>query len=678
MATGDTAPPPLSIPPPQIEPLSDDDGSSPLSDVEDKDEDPDDLHDEENLTNNERDDLGFPDNQSDANDTEAETERLYDTPQQTTRHKDVVLDQSADATVYERTPSKLRQEAKAASRDSDHQDTPLSDDDISMASSPPTQATKMPAKLPSPTLDILAEAAATQEAESRKRKRSLPTETTETHHHQRKRAASLPDPDQAAVDGDGTMRDKDDPSLNTNSGDHSADEAIHTTAGDDEPEPEEPVQQAQPEHHPSARKQTRSSSKRLKGVDEVAEVDMPTGESLDGTVPEEDEAHTGEDEHMEVDVDEEAEAAAKNEEERMARSLATSLDRDTDSTAIVERKRAAFEQLSGIEKRFATFREKLYEERLEQLNREEAMLRSNNPTHPDYLAMMRCVDARRDEKLRIADRELELKIEASERWAVARRAQIHSQFFQAVRESRERILAELGQHWYDIQHERRKNANNVPEYGIRFPKSPNQRIRDALSYNREVSILSGIAKYEGMPAAPDMQGASSQELDDDFDAINRNRNHAPRHTIHRPIYADYGGVPLGEALGPAGAQFLEQTPWANPNHPSNAHLLQRQHANQHTGQHDPHALSALSGASAEPRRASNQPNPFAISSDSQPFNGHAKPSKSTPRQPTTSPEVTRAASLLEQTRALGRGAVTPSTSENSHPRSYPGATAVSS
>lgn len=154
------------------------------------------------------------------------------------------------------------------------------------------------------------------------------------------------------------------------------------------------------------------------------------------------------------------------------------------------------------------------------------MLRSDNPTHPDYLAMMHCVNARRDERLRIADRELEFKIEAAERWAVARRSQVHSQFFQAIRESRERILAELGQHWYDIQHERRKNANNVPEYGIRFPKNPAQRIRNALSYNREVSILSGIAKYEGMPAAPDMQGASSQELEDDFDAINVSRQNA--------------------------------------------------------------------------------------------------------------------------------------------------------
>ncbi|KAJ8115442.1 hypothetical protein ONZ43_g4666 [Nemania bipapillata] len=517
MATGDTAPPPLSIPPPQIEPLSDDDGSSPLSDVEDKEEDPDELPDDNHLNdnnndnntinnsnsnnNNENDDFSFPDNQSDANDTEAETERLYDTPQQTTRHKDVVLNQSADATVYERTPTKLRQRAKVAARSNEHQATPLSDDDISMASSPPIPPIESPEKLQPPTLDILAQVAATQEAESKKRKRSsFRNEAPEPDHPPRKRTDSIPAADQAVVDGDATMVEEDDPSLNLNSGEHSIDEVVDTAAGDDEPERDEPVQPVQSDHI-NVKKQTRSSSRKLKGTDEIVEADVPAGESVDGTAPEEDGAHTGEDEHMEVDVDEEAEAAQKNEEE-------------------LERKRAAFEQLSGIEKRFATFREKLYEERLEQLNKEEAMLRSNSPTHPEYLAMMQCVNARRDERIRVADRELELKIEASERWAVARRAQIHSQFFQAVRESRETILAELGQHWYDIQHERRKNANNVPEYGIRFPKSQAQRLRDALSYNREVSILSGIAKHEGMPAAPDMRGASLQEMEDDFDAIN--------------------------------------------------------------------------------------------------------------------------------------------------------------
>lgn len=538
MATGDTAPPPLSIPPPQIEPLSDDDGSSPLSDVEDKDEDLEDLHAGEHLVSNENDDVSFPGNQSDANDTEAETERLYDTPQRTTRHKDIVLDRLANPTMFERTPSKLRLGVRALARRNGDQDVPMSPDDASMASSPPAQPIESPEKLQSPTLDILAAAAATQEAESRKRKRSsLPTEAPEADRPTRKRTDSISAADHAAVNGDVTMVDEDDPSLHPNSGEHSADEGIDTMAGEDEPEPDEPVQEARSDHNTNVRKQTRSSSRKFKSTDETAEADVPTGESLDGTGPEDEETRTGEDEHIEADVDEEAEAAQKNEEERMARSQANPMDRDTDSIPTVERKKAAYEQLGGIEKRFAAFREKLvpdihawavfganrfcrlYEERLEQLNKEEAMLRSDNPTHPDYLAMMKCVDARRDERLRIADRELELNIESLERRAVAQRAQIHSQFYQAVRESRERTLAELGQHWYDIQHERRKNANNIPEYGIRFPQSQTQRIRDALAYNREVSILAGIAKHEGMPAAPEMQGATAQELEDDFDAI---------------------------------------------------------------------------------------------------------------------------------------------------------------
>jgi hypothetical protein len=359
MATGDTAPPPLSIPPPQIEPLSDDDGSSPLSDVEDKDEDADELREEDRLTYNGNDDLSLADNQSDGNDTEAETERLYDTPQQTTRHKDVVLDRSVNAIVYERTPSKLRQEAKAVGGIDHTESTPLSDDDVSMASSPPAQPTEFQEKLQSPTLDILAQVAAIQEAENRKRKRSsLPTEATEVDQPPRKRTDSLNTADPATVDGDATMVDEDEPFLNTISGEHSADEGIDATATEGEAEPDEPIPQAQSDHDTNVRKQTRSSSKKLKDAEETAETDAPTGESLNGTNPEEDDAHTGEDEQMEVDIDEEAEAVQKNEEERMTRTFATSLDRGTDTTAAVERKRAAFEQLGGIEKRFSAFRDK--------------------------------------------------------------------------------------------------------------------------------------------------------------------------------------------------------------------------------------------------------------------------------------------------------------------------------
>ncbi|KAI1379559.1 Sds3-like-domain-containing protein [Hypoxylon crocopeplum] len=626
MATGDTAPAPLTIPPPPIEPLSDDDGSSPLSDVEDKDPDPEDLHGLHGATPINRDeDVSSADDLSDANDTEAETERLYDTPRNPTRHKDVILNPSIDDRSYERTPSKLRRHNRRTRESKNEDDGPPSEEDLSIASSPPAQETKTPKRAQSPILDILVEAVG-KEAESRKRKRSsMPVENSEIAQLPRKRTGSVPAPSRQDLDGDTPMADEEDHSLSTNSNEHSADEAITTVVGEDDVD--QHAHGAQSDQEVITKKQTRSGSKKLKAAEQPIEADELLDEATGAMVPEEDGAHAGEDDQ--ADVDEEAEAAHKNEEE-------------------LERKKVAYEQLAAIEKRFATFRDRLYEERLEQLNQEEAMLRSETPTHPEYLAMMQCVDARKGERLRVANRELELNTEALERWAVARRAQIHSQFFQSVRESRETILAELGQQWYDIQHERRKQANNIPEFGLRFPADPTQRVRNAISYNKEVSILSGIAKYEGMPAAPEMKGASMQDLEDDFEAMNRNRQPVPRQQVHRPTFVDYGGLPFGQSLGPAGEQFIEQTPWANPNHPSNAHLLQRQQSVQ---QEVHMANSPLPAAPSGPKRHLHQPHPFSNGSTSQPSNGPTKGQKSAPRQPSTSPEVTRAASLLEQTKA---------------------------
>ncbi|KAI5865162.1 Sds3-like-domain-containing protein [Durotheca rogersii] len=624
MATGDTAPAPLTIPPPPIEPLSDDDGSSPLSDVEDKDPDPDDLHGLHAATPHGRDEAASSaDDFSDANDTEAETERLYDTPRNPTRHTDVDLSKSvADGQVYKRTPSKLRQRHRRVREPKDEDDGPLSEEDVSMASSPPVQEIKTPKTRQSPTLDVLVEVVS-KEVETRKRKRSsMPTEKAEPAQPLQTRTSSAPAINRRDVDGDTAMVDDGDPSLTANSGEHSPDETTHPAVGEEDGD-DRPRVRHSADRAATPKKHTRSGSKKLKATEKPVEMDEPPEEAA---APEEDGAHTGEDEQVEADVGEEAEAAHKNEEE-------------------LERKKAAFEQLGQIEKRFATFRDRLYEERLEQLNQEEAMLRSENPTHPEYLAMMKCIDSRRDERVRVANRELELSVEALERWAVAKRSQVHSQFFQSIRESRERILAELGQQWYDIQHERRKQANNVPEFGLRFPTSPTERIRSALAYNKEVSILSGIAKYEGMPAAPEMKGATMQELDDDLEAMNRSRQPALRQHMPRPNYVDYGGLPFGQSLGPAGEQFIEQTPWANPNHPSNARLLQRQHSAPHEGP----PQGALPGTSS--KRHSHPAHPIPNGPTTQPFNGHVKAPKNAPRQASTSPEVTRAANLLEQTKA---------------------------
>lgn len=132
--------------------------------------------------------------------------------------------------------------------------------------------------------------------------------------------------------------------------------------------------------------------------------------------------------------------------------------------------------------------------------------------------MKQCVDDRFHARVAQADRQYELQQESHKRIGRAHRAQIWSQFFQSVREVREKYLSSLNQTWYETQTARR-NAHSLPDRVILFPKDPTQRTRNAMAYNAEVSALASVAKYEGFPAAPDMKGATASEIEDDFDSI---------------------------------------------------------------------------------------------------------------------------------------------------------------
>lgn len=160
----------------------------------------------------------------------------------------------------------------------------------------------------------------------------------------------------------------------------------------------------------------------------------------------------------------------------------------------------------------------LYKDRLQHLEDEEQSLISADPSHPEFLNMKRCLDDRLEQKLKEIRTEHEFRIQAHERRAVAQRAQAWSQFFQAIREKREQTLEALNREWYDVQSSRRR-AHSMPDCVLLFPKDATQRVRNAVAYNSEVSTLSGLAKYEGFPAGPEMRGASAAELEDDFAAM---------------------------------------------------------------------------------------------------------------------------------------------------------------
>ncbi|KAK0731297.1 Sds3-like-domain-containing protein [Lasiosphaeris hirsuta] len=652
MATGDTAPPlALSSSPPPLLDNSPSNLSSPLSDVEDKDPGHEgmdiDTHENspahpgtpkrngrrggEDSDADEESDDDSKLSEMDVNDSEAETERLYDTPPKNGVSRDMlnILSEVGNrqfvdrrARAFERSPSKLQQqlqaELAAANPPSDNDSLSDADDgeddDASLASSEPEPDSAKDQRLRSPTQTkkpqetiATTESAATQLArqdsqESRKRKRPSLAEQSEAEQPLRKRTGSI-----AALEADFSANDAavaDDESLSTN-----PQSVTHTGEEDNNDEadvaskkeaPVESVESVEEDKIETTRskKAKRNATKKRKSkspdestgqVTEEAHDDPP--DDADGDHATGDHTHQVEDEHT-GDADEEAEVAHKNEEE-------------------LERKKAAWEELTAIEKQFSNFRERLYQERLEQLNREEALLTCENPTHPEYVAMLQCIEERRNERIRVSTLELQLNLQVLNNRAVAERAQMMTQFYQGVREARERVLEELGQEWYEIQQERRRYANTIPDYGIRFPATKTQTIKQAVAYNKEVSILSGFAKHVGFPAAPPIHGATDDQLESDLEAIVRAREPVSRPVANHqqafpPEFA--GGLPFGRILGPAGEQFIEQTPWANPNHPS--HQIQRQHS-----QHSPQETGALPGTSTGPRRRSHQPGAVPSSSN---------------------------------------------------------------
>lgn len=268
---------------------------------------------------------------SEANDTEAETERLYDTPQSTSRQRNVVLDRDTGGHRLERTPTKLRQGmtvSTAAGQEGDEdEDDALSEPSIASSPPPPAAHTAtVTDKPPSPSLACLAEAAAANDhqADTRKRKRpSLPAGKRDVNPSPRKHTEGA-----AAVgdhDGDVAMADEEDGPTNTTSGEQSADEA--TNGREVYVEPADSADSGEAKAGPRSRveddgrtrKQTRSGSKRQKGGRRLGkqEGDEPSHESAaNGVAADEESAHMADDDHpLEVDVAEEAEAAHKNEEE---------------------------------------------------------------------------------------------------------------------------------------------------------------------------------------------------------------------------------------------------------------------------------------------------------------------------------------------------------------------------
>lgn len=175
-------------------------------------------------------------------------------------------------------------------------------------------------------------------------------------------------------------------------------------------------------------------------------------------------------------------------------------------------------QLVGLLPRIKelTFASRLFDERLKELSKILEDLHQPEPTNATYQAQKRCVDARRDEKIRLENVTLRYKAEALERVTLAERSIKHSQFAQEVRERRDDHHSRLNRDFSRIQRERRQWKAQESHYIYDFKPERQEQILNQRSYNKEVSLLSGIARHSGFPAAPDLDGAGKSDVGDDL------------------------------------------------------------------------------------------------------------------------------------------------------------------
>jgi hypothetical protein len=156
-------------------------------------------------------------------------------------------------------------------------------------------------------------------------------------------------------------------------------------------------------------------------------------------------------------------------------------------------------------------------EQLLQVNRDLDLLRRE--LHPEYLAQQHCIDKYRDTKLKRETALHGYKNESLRRKIVAERTQLHSQYFQDVRDLKEKTLEKCYKDLYALQRDRRRWGADETNYNYLYNPNRTKQIQQQASYNLEVSILAGVAKHVGFPAAPDINGIAASDIESDFAAM---------------------------------------------------------------------------------------------------------------------------------------------------------------
>lgn len=276
------------------------------------------------------------------------------------------------------------------------------------------------------------------------------------------------------------------------------------------------------------------------GPNDTVEDSTDIKEEKDDEEPEEEEQDAEDEDEAEDEIDEEEENTGDSEQTRQ--------DALTDITA--------------IEYQFAELRQKLYETKLYKLELELQMCLEGS--HPELRGYYEKIASIRDYKLRRAYQRQRYELKCIDTETRATRTFIHQGYHKRMCDTKNKLLDNTTQRWYDINKERRDMDIVVPEVHYHVPiktadktlscitgyagparlllpgepisedlqceniefkyrNNPVDKLEvivDRMRLNNELSDLQGLKKYyHGFPGAPSLNSLRDSEINDDSEAL---------------------------------------------------------------------------------------------------------------------------------------------------------------
>ncbi|KAF9584585.1 hypothetical protein BGW38_005922 [Lunasporangiospora selenospora] len=246
----------------------------------------------------------------------------------------------------------------------------------------------------------------------------------------------------------------------------------------------------------------------------------------------------------------------------------------------------ALEALTSIEVEFASLRDKMYEERMLELEKEVEMIHAG--THPELTALMQEIEHKREQRLRVADMGKKYKKDIAQHEYDIAEYNAHCTYQSGKRNSRVDMMRTLGRKQRQLKLELDLSTTTYCSNAI-SEKSALVRSR---KYRRiEANELKIVNEHRGFPASAKPGMVTNAELDHDFEAME-----IPRPVQHR--------LPIIEHE----SHMMRSTPGPHSHHlpPQQQQQQQQQHHHHLNNPHHPPSIpvppsnSSSTSSSARP------------------------------------------------------------------------------